>query len=501
MAKLQITTFPHCVVLVPEILYINQKFGMTRVDHSMEDRMTGGNDVHYQSLYRSRCGGNMKKSIVLSQVFFLAISACGGGNGIDEHIVGESNSDTIEFEKTGKAIQKGVYGVDSRKEVYASPAFLEERARQSIVTMMSVGALFLDEDEQVVVNAPRFGQTDQYCSTVPFQEQLTGGDCSGTLIDDDLVLTAGHCVTSLNACRSSAFVFDYFLKQPGEMETIEIEDVYICSEIIVQSGGFGGADDYAIVRLDRPVDARRQPAKINRSKTSVRTGQSISMIGSPSGLPLKVENDGKVQRAASQSQGTFEAYIDAFGGNSGSGVFDQDGDVIGILVAGASDFDFRGRCVDVARFSETGFTSETITFAELAFADACGRGLQSENICGRSESPGEENNETPDEPEEENNEIPDESELCVNTCRYANDGVCDDGRPGAPFAVCALGTDCGDCGSVAIEDSPVEIDETTEVCSNTCQYANDGECDDGGPGAEYNACAFGSDCGDCGVRS
>ncbi|CAK9074071.1 Uncharacterized protein SCF082_LOCUS36120 [Durusdinium trenchii] len=38
-------------------------------------------------------------------------------------------------------------------------------------------------------------------------------------------------------------------------------------------------------------------------------------------------------------------------------------------------------------------------------------------------------------------------------------------------------------------------------CSNVCQYANDGECDDGGQGAAYNVCIFGEDCADCGVRS
>jgi hypothetical protein len=37
-------------------------------------------------------------------------------------------------------------------------------------------------------------------------------------------------------------------------------------------------------------------------------------------------------------------------------------------------------------------------------------------------------------------------------------------------------------------------------CSNTCYHANDGECDDGGPGSIYAECAYGTDCGDCGVR-
>ena len=37
-------------------------------------------------------------------------------------------------------------------------------------------------------------------------------------------------------------------------------------------------------------------------------------------------------------------------------------------------------------------------------------------------------------------------------------------------------------------------------CTNTCEYASDGECDDGGPDALYDSCSFGTDCADCGVR-
>lgn len=37
-------------------------------------------------------------------------------------------------------------------------------------------------------------------------------------------------------------------------------------------------------------------------------------------------------------------------------------------------------------------------------------------------------------------------------------------------------------------------------CTNTCSSANDGDCDDGGPGAEYDVCSLGTDCGDCGER-
>lgn len=35
---------------------------------------------------------------------------------------------------------------------------------------------------------------------------------------------------------------------------------------------------------------------------------------------------------------------------------------------------------------------------------------------------------------------------------------------------------------------------TLSTCLNTCTHADDEECDDGGPGNDYDLCAFGSDC-------
>ena len=39
------------------------------------------------------------------------------------------------------------------------------------------------------------------------------------------------------------------------------------------------------------------------------------------------------------------------------------------------------------------------------------------------------------------------------------------------------------------------------VDSNSCASAVDGECDDGGPGAEFDVCTLGTDAVDCGSRS
>ena len=90
--------------------------------------------------------------------------------------------------------------------------------------------------------------------------------------------------------------------------------------------------------------------------------------------------------------------------------------------------------------------------------------------------------------------------FCKDTCYWAGDGVCDDGGTGSAFHSCPYGTDCGDCG-------------TRAVCNDTCEFSTDDECDDGfepkndgeefmeqGDPAVMDVCVSGTDCSDCGSR-
>ena len=101
---------------------------------------------------------------------------------------------------------------------------------------------------------------------------------------------------------------------------------------------------------------------------------------------------------------------------------------------------------------------------------------------------------------------------CDNTCNTSNDNECDDGGPDSLYSVCALGTDCADCGPrppvggvgtaipVPAPAAPVRPATGGGLCTNTCNSSNDNECDDGGPNSLYDICALGTDCGDCGPR-
>jgi hypothetical protein len=111
-------------------------------------------------------------------------------------------------------------------------------------------------------------------------------------------------------------------------------------------------------------------------------------------------------------------------------------------------------------------------------------------------------------------------------------GVCQDGGAGSthawPWPACEYGTDCDDCGPrpmlppaplpppPASPPPPPRPPQPPQPptgpdgsrCSNTCGWsggeghgADDGACDDGGRGAEYHACEYGTDCADCGARA
>ena len=74
-----------------------------------------------------------------------------------------------------------------------------------------------------------------------------------------------------------------------------------------------------------------------------------------------------------------------------------------------------------------------------------------------------------------------------DSCQFANDGECDEPN------VCAEGTDATDCGTLRSYRRSAPAPQTTARRSDdSCQFANDGECD------EPSACPVGTDATDCG---
>lgn len=225
----------------------------------------------------------------------------------------------------------GVYEEDHRLDFYEMEAPFQTMS-DSVVAI--IPHKFLDErGNRFVVDLQKAKNDLNLCPEERYREQPVIADCSGTLIGDDLVLTAGHCLSKKD-CQQNYFVFGYQMNSSDTQITeFPSQDVYNCKEIIARKKS--NTLDYAIIRLDRPVE-NRTPMKLAQRNASF--GQDIFMLGYPSGLPLKYSGIAKVSE---QKPDFFVSKIDAFGGNSGSGVFSlETNEIVGILVRGEEDYDY-----------------------------------------------------------------------------------------------------------------------------------------------------------------
>ncbi|OGR68259.1 MAG: hypothetical protein A2081_06105 [Elusimicrobia bacterium GWC2_61_19] len=248
---------------------------------------------------------------------------------------------------------KSIYGNDDRLDYFeASPAM--RQLADSVVSLWPSKQVKAENGGYKLATIG-FGDALDLCPGEKFSEQPIGAFCSGTLVGEDMIMTAGHCITDEASCADARFVFGYNIDTAGgaARTTVPAKDVYTCKRIVKrdldkQASGIIGTGiaiigallnkqagpDFALIQLDRKVEGRK-PLPVNRG--GVNNGDRIFVIGHPVGLPVKVAG------GASVRNNSFKAYfltdLDTFGGNSGSAVFNASTNKIeGILVRGGTDF-------------------------------------------------------------------------------------------------------------------------------------------------------------------
>ncbi|PJA15108.1 MAG: serine protease [Elusimicrobia bacterium CG_4_10_14_0_2_um_filter_56_8] len=267
---------------------------------------------------------------------------------------------------------KSIYGDDDRLDYYAAPASMKTLSN-SVVSLWK-SASVTTTGNKAALRVGNFGRSAGLCPGQKFAEQPIGAFCSGTLVGEDIVMTAGHCIVNQAACSNTKLVFGYALKKAGDYpDSVAAGDVYSCKSVIKRdlddgSGFFhalvsiyngGPGPDFALIKLDRKVTGRK-PLAVNRNSRPA-AGDKLFVIGHPVGLPLKVASSAKV-RSASPTY-FFTADLDTFGGNSGSAVFSARTNLIeGILVRGDVDFiDSPAGCKIASVVPQDGGRGESVT--------------------------------------------------------------------------------------------------------------------------------------------
>ena len=230
-----------------------------------------------------------------------------------------------------------IYGQDDR-------GLVDKKSTPKIAELSKSIALIISKD--VVekkffysqINAKLLSDTDgiNLCLDETFAKHHTVNSCTGFLIGEDLVASAGHCFMSASDCTGKLIAFN--VQSKNEIEagySVLNQNIYECSEIISSVFDADGFQDYAVIRLKKKVFGAK-PLKL-RSTGSITTNDQVFMIGHPMGLPLVSTNKALVNDISNSH--FFKATLDSFEGNSGSPVFNSKTfEVEGILVRGEEDF-------------------------------------------------------------------------------------------------------------------------------------------------------------------
>ncbi len=243
----------------------------------------------------------------------------------------------------GLTTDKVIYGDDDRFDLINSPLSLYNDFARSTVAMVKKDRLFKKEHSihfSIDKNVRTLKKKLNLCQEEKFSDQPHLSSCSGFLVGEDIILTAGHCAVGRmqSSCENYYWVFDYKVNDPNDPFSIIFpeENVYGCKKVL--SAKFEPwteeKNDFAIIQLDRKVVGRKPLAL--RKEGEVQEGESLVLIGNPWGLPTKVSLNAQVLK--NDNKTWLMANLDSFEGNSGSAVFNElTGEVEGILVRGKPD--------------------------------------------------------------------------------------------------------------------------------------------------------------------
>ena len=256
------------------------------------------------------------------------------------------------------ASPKVVYGTDDRIDLY------EETDPDRRTWAASTCGLFTSSSVTSNGNGTYTIHTSAYdvCSDEPFSNQPTSAFCTGFVVGDDIIATAGHCFDS-GDLNNTKFVFGFVMEDANTpVLAVSADQVYTGVELLGRA--LQGDLDYAVIRVDRNIVAPGvQPFTLRREGT-IGIGSNVGVIGHPSGLPLKLAFGDNTVVRDNTNTGYFVANLDTYGGNSGSPVINPATGILeGILVRGEQDFVLDGNCLRSNVVPNTGGGGEEVSKA------------------------------------------------------------------------------------------------------------------------------------------
>lgn len=180
--------------------------------------------------------------------------------------------------------------------------------------------------------------------------------CSGTLIDEDLVLTATHCINDVGDFNNYEVLFEYEYRHRrtwtpwggGRVVSVLNSGTSYPVADIVERGSDAFNNDYAIVRISGSpaADLGITPTPVRAWKPGTDT--DVIVIGHPRKTSNAVDSEPRPKSVGTGEVFGFGTFsnggtpllrydINAHGGMSGAGILDTEGHLIGVHNAFADE--------------------------------------------------------------------------------------------------------------------------------------------------------------------
>jgi len=239
---------------------------------------------------------------------------------------------------------KVVHGRDGRIDTFHLAGTVWEELSRSVAMQIKNSDMISNDEVSTKLLGLSLSKSLEpaLCADEQFATQIKVGSCSGFLVSDSHIVTAGHCLLSQADCDNKSWVFDYELKYAEDLDytVVPSRNIFKCKKIISQhadSNTFTDRLDFALIQLDHSVINRR-PLTV-RLEGKIENNAPLAVIGHPDGIPKKFADGAKVME--NDDEVFFSTNLDTFHVNSGSPVFNfETGVVEGILVRGALDYVF-----------------------------------------------------------------------------------------------------------------------------------------------------------------
>jgi hypothetical protein len=233
---------------------------------------------------------------------------------------------------------RGISDEESRRDYYEITNEQTRKNADCVAAICMEKDLIHSGEGFSTLRVKNYGKAFNLCQSEPFyhQDVAAGRLCTGFLVKDNMIATAGHCVNEQNV-KDLRIVFGYkMVDSSAQVPGIHQKDIYKGVRIIHRICRHkGNQSDWALLKLDRKVEGQ---AVVTLSKKEITPDKPIYIIGHPVGLPLKYSPEASV---GDISEAYFSADLNVYNGSSGSPVFDSETHkVIGIVVRGHTK-DFR----------------------------------------------------------------------------------------------------------------------------------------------------------------